>query len=248
MIDKPIPAKILLTLKSDKDKGYDFIGLSGTLYRQNLIYSEPRELRLIKNTLELTVIFQDTNSYKNWTKNNQVKEYWTDKFSDQLLEKPQTIEEKDVIIEVDNVVNCNCGKAEFYFLQGRNILSYEELICNNCLGQIPYSQIPLDIKIEHWQLHYQRVYLNWLESSFFEKQAYKELTDYKKGKLNLQGEKIRQQLSDYFKIPVYISYFVEQPDDNHSCLVCGQKGTKSGLKKPNRICKTCNTIFGYDDK
>ena len=122
------------------------------------------------------------------------------------------------------------------------------MICNNCLGQVPYSKVPLEIKLEDWQIKHERVYLNWLESGLFEKEAFKELTNYKKGKLNLAGEKIRQQLSDFFKIPVYISYFVEQPDDNHPCLICGQQGTKSGLKEPNRICKSCNTIFGYDNK
>lgn len=248
MKDKPIPAKILLSLKSTKDKGYDFIALSGTLYRENLIYSEPRELRLIKNILELTVIFQDSKSFKTWTKNKEILEYWTKKFESLLTEKPKTIKEKDVIIEVDNVVNCTCGKADFYILQGRYLnSSYDELICNNCFGQIPYSQIPLEIEIENWQRHYQRVYLGWLESDLFEKQSYKELTNYKKGKLNLLGEKVRKQLSDFFKIPVYISYFTYQPEINHPCFICGEQGTDSGLKYLNRICVTCNTIFGYSE-
>ncbi len=245
MTDKPIPAKILLSLKNNKTTGEDFIGLSQTLYSQNLVYSEPRELRRNKNVLELVVIFQDTKSFKNWTKNSQIKEYWTEKFNDLLSGMPQTIKEKDVIIEVDNVTNCNCSKSDFYILQGRSLRFTDELTCNNCLGQVPYSKIPFTIEIEDWQSHHQRVYLNWLESGLFEKQAYKELTNYKKGKLNLKGEKIRQQLADYFKIPVYIIYFVEEPDDNQRCIICGQQGIKSGLKKPNRICKTCNTIFGF---
>jgi len=44
MIDKPVPAKILLTLADKRATGEDFISLSVTLYSQNLIYSEPREL------------------------------------------------------------------------------------------------------------------------------------------------------------------------------------------------------------
>jgi hypothetical protein len=246
MKDKPIPAKILLTLLDKKANGENFIGLSGTLYRQNLIYSEPRELRQNGNILELTIIFQDTYSYKNWTKNNQIIEYWANTFDKHLSEKPKTLKEKDIIIEVDNVTNCNCEKSNFLILQGRSLQFTDELICNNCFGQIPFSRIPLEINIEDWQRHHQRIYFNWLDSGIFEKEAYKELTNYKKGKLNLAGEKIRQQLSNHFKIPVYLSYFVEQPNDNHPCLVCGQQGIKSGLKKPNRICKTCNTIFGYE--
>jgi len=74
------------------------------------------------------------------------------------------------------------------------------------------------------------------------------LINYKKGKLNLAGEKIRCQLSEYFKIPVYISHFVEEPDENDTCLVCGQSGIESGMKRPNRICQNCNTIFGYNEK
>jgi hypothetical protein len=248
MTDKPIPAKILLTLADNKATGEEFIGLLGTLYRQNLIFSEPRELRRNKNILELAVIFRDNSSYKNWIKNTEIKEFWHVKFDKLLAEKPKTLKERDVIIEVDNVKNCVCDKSDFYILQGRSLQFIDELTCSNCLGQISYSKVPLEIPLEDWQTKYERVYSNWLESGLFEKEAYKELTNYKKGKLNLEGEKIRKQLSDYFKIPVYISYFVEEPDDNHPCLVCGQKGSDSGLKRPNRICKTCNTIFGYGDR
>lgn len=248
MTDRPIPAKILLSLADNKLTGEEFIGLSGSLYRQNLIFSEPRELRRDKNILELTVIFRDNNSFKNWIKNAEVKDHWQAKFDKLLSEKPKTIKERDVIIEVDKVRNCNCDKSDFYILQGRSFQFIDELTCSNCFGQISYSRIPLEIEIEDWQTKHERVYSNWLESGLFEKEAYKELTNYRKGKLNLEGEKIRKQLSDYFKLPVYISYFVEEPDDNHPCLVCGQKGSDSGLKRPNRICKTCNTIFGYGDR
>jgi hypothetical protein len=247
MIDKPISAKILLTLSDKKLSGEDFIGLSGSLYRQNLIFSKPRELRRNKNVLELTIIFRDLFAYKHWLKNTEIKEYWNSKFDKLLVNKPKTIKEKNIIVEVDNVQNCTCNKSEFYILQGRSLQFTDELICNNCLGQVSYSKVPLEIKLEDWQKKHERVYLNWLESGLFEKEAFKELTNYKKGKMNIAGEKIRQQLSDFFKIPVYISYFVEQLDENHSCLVCGDQGTLSGLKKPNRICKTCNTIFGYDN-
>ncbi len=248
MTDKPISAKILLTLADNKSTGEEFIGLSGTLYRQNLIFSEPRELRRNKNILELTVIFRDNSSYKNWIKNTEIKEFWRVKFDKLLAEKPKTLKERDVIIEVDNVKNCVCDKSDFYILQGRSLLFIDELTCSNCLGQISYSKVPLEIHLEDWQTKHQRVYLNWLESGLFKKEAYKELVNYKKGKLNVEGEKIRKQLADYFKIPVYISYFVEVPDNNHSCFVCGQEGSNSGLKRPDKICRTCNTIFGYGDR
>jgi hypothetical protein len=248
MTDRPIPAKILLTLVDIKATGEEFISLSGSLYRQNLIYSEPRELRRNKTTLELTVIFRDNNSFKNWRKNAEIKEFWQKKFDNLLSDKPKTIKERDVIIELDNVKNCGCDNSDFYILQGRSLQFVDELTCSNCFGQISYSKVPFEIKLEDWQTKHERVYLNWLESGLFEKEAYKELTNYRKGKLNLEGEKIRKQLSDYFKLPVYISYFVEEPDDNHPCLVCGQRGSDSGLKRPNRICKTCNTIFGYGDR
>lgn len=248
MNDKPIPAKILLTLVDTKLTGEDFIGLSASLYRENLIFSEPRELRIDKNVLELTIIFRDIISFRNWTKNTQIKKYWKATFEKFLSEKPKTLKERDVIIEIDNVKNCNCNSSDFYILQGRSLQFTDELTCNNCLGQIPYSKVPLEIKLEDWQTKHGRVYLNWLESGLFEKEALKELTNYKKGKLYLTGEKIRQQLSAYFKIPVYIQLFIEEQDDNHICLVSGQKGSESGLKRPNRICKTCNTIFGYDDR
>lgn len=248
MIDKPIPTKILLTLADNKVTGEEFIGLSGTLYEQNLIFSEPRELRRNKNILELTVIFRDNSSYKSWIKNTKVKEFWHFKFDKLLAEKPKTLKEREVIIEVDNVKNCVCDKSDFYILQGRSIHFVDELTCCNCLGQISYSKVPLEIPIEDWQTKHQRIYLTWMESGLFEKEAYKELVNYKKGKLNLEGEKIRKQLSDYFKIPVYINYFVEEQDKIQTCLVCEQEGSDSGLKRPSKICRTCNTIFGCNNK
>jgi len=248
MIDRPIPAKILLTLADNKATGEEFIGLSGSLYRQNLIFSLPRELRRDKNILELTVIFRDKTSFKKWFMNAEIKEVWQVKFDSLLSEKPKTLKERYVIIEVDKVKNCICDKSDFYILQGRSLQFVDELTCGNCLGQISYSKVPLEIPIEDWQTKHERVYLNWLESELFEKEAYKELVNYKKGKLNLEGEKIRKQLTVYFKIPVYISYFVEEPDNNHPCLVCGQEGSDSGLKRPDKICRTCNTIFGYGDR
>ncbi len=243
MKDKPIPAKIILSLKNSKSNFVNFIGLSTTLYHQNLIFLEPRELRKEKNVLELIVIFQDIKSLKTWLTNDQIKEQWSEIFKNQLIENPKTIKQTDVIIEVDKVENCNCQKSDYYIFQGRSILPYDELVCNKCFGMIPYSRIPLEIKIEGWQLHYQRVYYNWLESSIFEKQAYKELINYKKGKLNIAGEIIRNQLSSFFKIPVYIKYFDYQLDDNHTCLICNSEGEKNELSYPTRICKKCNTIF-----
>lgn len=247
MTDKPVPAKILLTLADKKGTGEDFIGLSGTLYKQNLIYSTPRELRRQCEVLELIVIFRDNNSFKNWYKNTEIRNNWLVTFDDLLTEKPKTVKERDVIIETDNIRNCVCKKSDFYILQGRSLQFIDELTCANCLGQISYSKVPLEIELEDWQTKYERVYLNWLESGLFEKEAFKELTNYKNGKLNLEGERIRKQLSDYFKLPVYMNYFVEEQDSNHTCLVCGQKGSESKLKFPNRICKTCNTIFGYGE-
>lgn len=247
MTDKPIPAKILLPLADKKATGIEFISLLSSLYRQNLIFSAPRELRRNKNILELTVIFRDITSFKNWSKNAEIKKFWPAKFKELLADKPKTIKESDVIIEVDNIKNCTCKNSDFYILQGRALQFTNQLTCSNCSGQVPYSKVPPEIELEDWQTKHERVYLNWLESGLFEKEALKELTNYKKGKLNLAGEKIRQQLSDYFKIPVYINYFVEEQDNNYTCLICGQKGSNSGLKSPKKICKTCNTIFGYDD-
>lgn len=245
MTDKPIPAKILLTLFDSKATGEEFIGLSGSLYRQNLIFSEPRDLRRNKNILTLIVVFRDKASFKNWIKNAEIKELWLEKFDKLLTEKPKTIKETDVVIDIDNINNCVCQKSDFYILKGRSLQFADELICNNCFGQIPYSKVPLEIKIEDWQTKHERVYSNWLESGLFEKEAFNELTNYKNGKLNLQGEKIRKKLSTFFKIPVYISYFIEEPDGNHTCLLCEQKGSKSRLKQLESICKTCNTIFNF---
>ena len=73
MTDAPIPAKIFLTLADKNATGEDFIGLSGSLYKQNLIFSAPRELRRNENVLELTIIFRDGNSFKNWNRHAKIK-------------------------------------------------------------------------------------------------------------------------------------------------------------------------------
>ncbi len=246
MIDKPISAKILLNLANENISSVNFIGLSNTLYRQNLIFSEPKELRQDKNKLELTIVFRDIYSFKNWDKNKKIKEFWFTKFDRLLSYKPITIQEQNVIIEADSVTNCVCKKSEFYILQGRSLQFIDELTCNKCLSQISYSKVPLKIELEDWQTKYRRFYLNWLESGLFENEALLELTDYKKGKLNLAGEKIRKQLSDFFKLPVYMNYFTEEQGSIKTCPICKLKGINSGLKHLNKICKNCNSIFGND--
>lgn len=242
-MDKPVAAKIILSLHNDQDSGEDFIGLSGTLYQQNLIYSEPRELRRTNITLELSVIFRNRDAFSTWLSHSNVIEYWDKKFKTLLVKTPETLEEIDVIIEVDEVENCECDTSDFFILQGRSLQFTDELTCGSCLKQVQYSRVPLDIKIEEWQNYHQRFYLNWLDSGIFEQDAYNELTNYREGKLNKEGERIRFELSNHFKAPVYLSYFVEEPDDNHPCLICGEKGSDSGLKRPSKICKACNTIF-----
>ncbi len=246
MTDYPIPAKILLPLANKKSKGAEFISFAKILYNQHLIYAEPRELRLNKNVAELTVIFRDKASFKNWYKKLQVIPGWKLSFDKLLTGKPQTIKEKSIIIEVDNIANCTCANPGFYILRGRSIRFINELTCNKCFKQVSYSKIPVDIQIEDWQVKHQRIYLNWLESGLFEKEAYKELTNYKKGKLNLEGEKIRKALTGYFKIPVYFDYFADGETGSDKCLICGEKGTDSGIRSPKKICKPCNTIFDYD--
>lgn len=245
MLDKPVPAKIFLSLKDEEYNGEQFISLSTSLYNQRLIYGEPRELRKAGNKLELTVIFTERKSFENWVKNELIQKYCQKDFDDFLIEKPITIEEKNVIIEVDNIFNCSCEQTNVYFLKGRAFLFTDELICGNCFGKVPYSRIPLSIKIEEWQTLYERVYSNWMDSGIFEGSALRQLTNYTKGILNKEGEKIRKQLADFFGKPVYMEYFVDQPDENQTCVICGSLGEESGLNRPKRICKNCNTAFDY---
>lgn len=246
-MDKPIAAKIELSLLDENYDGEEFIGLSTSLYHQRLIYGEPRELRKVDGKLELTVIFLDKNSFENWLANLKRIEYWDKQFNDFLTEKPKTFQEENVIVEVDKISNCECETSDFYLLQGRSLQFTNELICGNCLKNVPYSRVPLTIDIENWQNHYQRVYLNWLESSFLEGSALRQLKNHKTGKLNIAGEKIRKELSEHFNKPVYINHFTEEPDTQLTCVVCGSKGTKSGLTRPFKICKKCNTTFDYSN-
>lgn len=247
MLDKPVAAKILLNLKDENYNGEHFISLSGSLYQQRLIYGEPRELRKVGNKLELLVIFAELSSFENWLENEFIQKYFQQDFDNLLIEKPTTIEEKDVIIEVDNVFNCNCEQTAFYFLKGRTFQFADELTCGNCLGKIPYSRLPLTIKIENWQTLYERVYANWMDSGVFESSALRQLTNYTNGILNKEGEKIRKQLADFFGKPVYMEHFVDQPDENRTCVICESRGEKSGLRRPSRICKKCNTAFDYTE-
>ena len=246
-MDKPISAKIRMSLIDVNYEGELFISLSTSLYHQRLIYGEPRELRKVDGKLELTVIFLDKNSFENWLNYPKIIEYWNEKFEEFLSKKPETIQEENVIVEIDKVSNCECETSDFYLLQGRSLQFTGELICGNCLKNIPYSRIPLSIKVENWQNHYQRVYLNWLESSFLEGSALRQLKNHKTGRLNLAGEKIRKELSEYFNKPVYINHFTEESDTQLTCVVCGSKAKKSGLTRPFKICEKCNTAFDYSD-
>lgn len=248
MTDQPLPAKILLRLKNEDYNGERFISLATSLYQQRLVYSEPRELRKVDHKLELIVIFTERSSFENWLENEHIQKYFQKDFDELLIEKPITIEEKDVIIEIDNIFNCSCKQSTFYLLKGRAFRFTDELTCGRCLGMVPYSRIPLAIKIEEWQTHYERVYANWIYSSIFEGSALRQLTNYTKGILNKEGERIRSQLADFFGKPIYIEYFIDQPDNNQTCVICGGQGEKSGLKRPSRICKKCNTAFDYSQE
>lgn len=241
--NKPIAAKIILELNDLNKDSELFLSFSTTLYSQNLIYSTPRELRKKEKSLELSIIFRDKKSFDTWITHREIIKYWQPKF-DALLSKPIiTLEEKNVIIDLDKVRNCNCQQPAFYVLQGRSLQFVEELTCGSCLGQVSYATIPLKIKIEDWQTKYQRFYLNWLESSFLEEEALAELTNYTKGKLNLEGEKIRQQLATYLELPVYIKCFSAEENLAKKCLICKGEGEAFSLKTSALICKKCATIF-----
>lgn len=239
-----------MTLR-ERGKPEDFIGLAGTLYRENLIFDEPMELRRYNNRLEYTITFRDINSFRNWKKNPQIVKHWHNRFKEQLTKSPSTKEEIDVILEVsEHKGYCTCGKTSFYILLGRAYNYDKELTCNHCLCEVSYAKIPTDIELEEWQVHHKRTYLNWLQSGSLEKQAIKELTNYKKGRLNLQAEEVRKALSDFLMKPVYIHHFEKKAYLGwHSkvCLLCGNEGVSSGLKYPNRICMACNTVFGEEE-
>lgn len=170
-IDKPIPARIIIKPKDPLETGENFLRLSSTLYSESLIFDEPRELRRVKGRFELTVIFRDINSFKNWKKSPSVIKFWSHRFKNYLKMSPLTLEESDVIIDIDHVQNCTCEQTEYYIFEGRSLQFNDELTCNHCLQQVSYNKISHTIEIESWQKHHQRVYMNWLESSFFEKQV-----------------------------------------------------------------------------
>lgn len=246
--DRPIPAKIILTLKDENSDCEKLIGFSGTLCQERLIWNQPNEVRIKKNKLEFIVVFADVKSFETWLENEFIKKFYEKYFDEFLTEKPVTLQERDVYLELDKVFNCICENSPFYLFYGRRYGFTDELNCGNCLGNIPYSRIPHSIKIEQWQRNHERVFKNWLDSGILEGSAKQQLTNYKKGILNKEGERIRKELTDFFNKPVYIDYFVEEPDINRTCLICGSRGEKSGLNKPSRICKKCNTAFDYSEK
>jgi hypothetical protein len=73
MKDKPIPAKILLTMVDKNATGEGFYWFVRFSLQAKSDFSEPRELRLHKNTLEFTVVFRDNTSFNNWIKNGRNK-------------------------------------------------------------------------------------------------------------------------------------------------------------------------------
>jgi hypothetical protein len=243
MKNRPVAAKIILPLTQSTINGELFIGLSTSLYTQNLIFDEPRTLRKKDSQLELIVVFQDRKSFEQWTFHPVITEQWNAKFEAGLSASPITIEEEDLIITVDEVENCSCTSSYFYLLQGRSFNFVDELVCGNCLKHIPYSIVHTSIRIEAWQRYHERFYRTWLESGLFEEEALKELTNYKDGKLNQEGERIRSQLEAHFQRPVYLLYFAEEPDLRENCLLCGQGGEDSGLKNPAKFCPSCRAAF-----
>lgn len=247
MKDKPTPAKIIFNLNDSSKKGEEFIGLTSSLYNASLIYDSPRVMRLEGTTLELSVTFLDHNSFKNWQKNSMIKKYWEPEFLTLLTRKPETVVQNDVLLENMEVKLCICVKSNYYFLQGRRFGIFDtELTCGTCLGQVPYSKIPTEIGIESWQRQHGRIYMNYFESSFLEKSSLSMLTNYKNGKLAIEGLMIREKLSLFLNRPVYYHYFNPNENINAVCPICKGNGNKTGLCRPSRICKKCNSAFGIN--
>ena len=245
MSDKPRPAKIVLALKNGKSASEQFISLSTTLYHQNLIYEEPRELRRVGENLELIVTFRDSKSSKDWVKNKIIEKHFGEKFKTLLRRQPKAILQKDVILEFDKVKLCDCKKPSYYFLQGRTFGTCDnELNCGDCLAQISYSTLHVDIEIEKWQRHHGRAWMNYFESDFFEAKALKELKNYSRGILNTEAQKIRRQLAVHLKKPVYYVYFVPEESQGSVCPICKNKGQLTGHGRPYKICRKCNSAFG----
>jgi hypothetical protein len=149
------------------------------------------------------------------------------------------------MLEVDKVRLCNCKKPNYYFLKGRTFGIFDnELNCGDCLGQISYSTLPVDIEIENWQRHHGRTFLNYFESDFFEAKALKELKNYGKGILNKEGEKIRKQLAGCLRKPVYYMFFTPDESPDSLCPICTAKGQLTGHSRPYKICRKCYSAFG----
>ena len=110
---------------------------------------------------------------------------------------------------------------------------------------IPHRQIPKEIDIENWLIIYEHVYSIWLNSDILEEWALKELSDYKNGELNIEGQKLRKELEAALQKPVYLEYFEEESGFHEQCYLCNSEGEESGLKRPKYICKDCGTAFGY---
>lgn len=243
--DKPIPAKIILSLRDTSYSGEIFFSLFPSLYSLGLILDEPRELRRVNDDIICIVTFSDHHSFRSWYDHENIVKHWHGKFSEYLITKPQTIEEKGVAIEVDKIVNCTCSETEFYLLDGRRMTFTGGLYCGKCLGNIPNSRIPREIELEHWLRNFERVYRIWLDSGVLEKWALNELTNYQHGELNAEGRRLQKELEETLKKPVYLKYYEEELGTHTNCLICGNTGIDSGLKRPKKLCADCRTAFDY---
>lgn len=113
-----------------------------------------------------------------------------------------------------DIVVANAGEPNEVFLNFDNGVSWKQIHLRE-EGLFTYDIILTDLNndnrldiVERNSDDINYCYRNRCDSGIFEQDALKELTNYKEGKLNREGERIRAELSKYFKLPVVTEYIL----------------------------------------
>lgn len=219
-----------------------------TLYRNGQIYSDYNLIHVEQHRYEAFINVPDPESVREQYNNEYVNRSY----------KHLVVQIKEIGKNILYDPNCNCETVPYYILfPASEVGTASPLICGKCGNEIPLYKVPyLFYEQEHFTLiDYQKTYASVHElymQSLSDRFSKNQLVN-PDSSLNKSAFKIRQELEDKIKKPVYLSlsrFFLgferdSKKIDNDKCPKCGKNliecDYQLGLVKMFR-CDDCRLI------
>ncbi len=157
-----------------------------------------------------------------------------------------TIETKILSNDAGATDCCHCEDHSFYIIAPDPNMQSSPIICGDCGKEIPLIRIPYLYKEEeHYSiLDFQFIYEsvdNLRINCFSNRYTKRQITQYD-SQLNKLGFKIRQELEEKVKKPVYLLFVTPIDKNLECCPKCGGN-LKPIVKYADIVCENCRLAF-----